>query len=264
MNFIKNTITSLKQYRFLIEQLVTRDFKVKYKRSFLGIAWSLLYPLMMMVVMTIIFSNFFKFTTPGVSYPAYLIIGITYFNYYSEASNLSMSTIIANFSLINKVYIPKYIFPLTKCLFVGINFLLTMIPLYVILFVTGTGICWQHIFLPFCWLCLFMFTLGMSFILSAVTVFVRDMLYVYGIVLQLLNYLTPVFWDISMISDPVILFLLKLNPLYQYLDFARTILLHHATPEPMQWVVCAVSGLVVLLIGSYVFKKHQHEFVYYI
>lgn len=264
MSFIKNVNDSLHRYKFLIEQLVTRDFKVKYKRSVLGIAWSLLYPLLMMVVMTIIFSNFFKFTTPGVSYPAYLLIGLTYFNYYAEASNLSMSTIIANFSLVNKVYIPKYIFPLTKCMFVGINFLLTMIPMYLILFITDTGVCWQHIFLPYCWLCMFMFTLGMGFILSTVTVFVRDMLYVYGIILQLLNYLTPVFWDISMITNPVTLFLLKLNPMYHYLDFARTIMLKHATPAPEQWLFCALGGIVFLVIGTIVFKKNQHKFVYYI
>ena len=123
MRSIRNIILSLKKYGFLIKQLVSRDFKVKYKRSVLGVAWSLLYPVLMMSVMAIIFSNVFKFSVPGVNYLVYLLTGLTYFNYFSEASNLSMSSIIANFGLINKVYIPKYIFPLTKCLFVGISFL---------------------------------------------------------------------------------------------------------------------------------------------
>ena len=147
--WINNLKYVYKKYSFLLEQLVSRDFKVKYKRSVLGVVWSLLYPLLMMAVMAIVFSNVFKFSTPGVSYLAYLLIGLTYFNYFSEASNLAMSSVVGNFSLINKVYIPKYIFPLSKCIFVGINFLLTLIPLYIVIIATGTGLCWQHILLPF-------------------------------------------------------------------------------------------------------------------
>ncbi len=264
MHFIPNTVRSLKKYGFLIEQLVSRDFKVKYKRSVLGIAWSLLNPILMMTVMTIIFSNFFKFTTPGVSYPAYLLVGITYFNYYSEASNLAMSTIVGNIGLINKVYMPKYIFPLTKCLFVGINFLMSMIPLYVILAVTGTGFCWQHILLPYSFICLFVFTLGMSLLLSAVTVFLRDMLYVYGIILQLWTYLTPLFYDLSIVNNPVMLAILKLNPLYQIITFARTIMLYHQTPDVMSFVNCALCAIISLVIGTLVFRKNQDKFVYYL
>ena len=156
---IKNLWTNFKKYQFLLKQLVSRDFKVKYKRSVLGIVWSLLYPILMMAVMALVFSNVFKFSTPGVSYLAYLLIGLTYFNYFSEASNLAMSSVVGNFSLINKVYIPKYIFPLSKCIFVGINFLLTLIPLYIVIIATGTGLCWQHILLPYSFICLFLFNL---------------------------------------------------------------------------------------------------------
>ena len=102
--FVKNVITNLKKYSFLLKQLVSRDFKVKYKRSVLGIVWSLLYPILTMVVMAIVFSNVFKFSTPGVSYLAYLLSGLIMFNYFSEASNLSMSSVVGNFELINKIY----------------------------------------------------------------------------------------------------------------------------------------------------------------
>lgn len=124
--YIKNIIDNFKKYSFLLRQLVSRDFKVKYKRSVLGVLWSLLYPVLMMAVMAAVFSNVFKFSVPGVNYLVYLMTGLTFFNYYSEASNSSMSAVVANFSLLNKIYIPKYIFPLSKCLFVGINFLLTL------------------------------------------------------------------------------------------------------------------------------------------
>lgn len=261
--FFKNVIINLKKYSFLLQQLVSRDFKVKYKRSVLGIVWSLLYPLLTMAVMAIVFSNVFKFSTPGVSYLAYLLTGLVMFNYFSEASNLSMSSVVANFSLLNKIYIPKYIFPLSKCLFVGINFLLTLIPLYIVLFATGTGVNILHVFLPYTYLCLFMFTLGMGFILAAVSVFLRDMFYIYGIVIMMWTYLTPIMYDISTISPKLQIFL-RLNPLYHYITFAREIILYGRMPEPSLWITCIASSVIILLIGILVFKKTQDKFIYYV
>ena len=258
MRFFKNTLQSFKKYGFLMRQLVSRDFKVKYKRSFLGVAWSLLYPVFTMLVMALVFSNVFKFSTPGVSYLAFVLIGLTYFNYYSEASNLAMSSVVANFSLINKVYIPKYIFPFTKCLFVGINFLLTLIPLYAVILLTGTGLNWYHFLLPFSFLCLFLFTVGMSFILSTIAVFMRDMFYIYGIVITLWTYLTPIMYDLkTVIDNNVFRTILKMNPLYQYINFARTIILYHSCPT-------LGSAVFVLLLGIIVFRAKQDKFFYYI
>ena len=130
------------------------------------------------------------------------------FNYFSEASNLSMGSVVANFGLINKIYIPKYIFPLSKCLFVGINFLLTLIPLYLIIFITGQGVNIYHLLLPFAFICLFIFTIGIGFILSTITVFMRDMFYIYGIIITVWTYFTPIMYDISMIG-PKLQFLFK-------------------------------------------------------
>lgn len=260
MQYIRN----LSKYKFLIEQLVSRDFKVKYKRSFLGVAWSLLNPVLTMTVMYIVFSNFFRMSVPGVSYAAYLFTGQILFNYFSEASNLSMSTIIANASLINKVYVPKYIFPLTKCLFVGINFIMTLIPLYAVLLITGTGVCWQHILLPYVYICMFMFTFGSGMLLATITVFMRDMLYIYNVFITLLTYATPLFWNMSIISDPIFIAILKCNPLYHFIEFARTIMLYGQTPAPEQFLICGAFAVVFLVVGALVFKKNQDQFVYYI
>lgn len=260
---LKNIYLNFKKYRFLLGQLVSRDFKVKYKRSVLGIVWSLLYPLLTMAVMAIVFSNVFKFSTPEVSYLAYLLSGLVMFNYFSEASNLAMSSVVANFPLLNKIYIPKYIFPLSKCLFVGINFLLTLIPLYIVLFATGTGINIYHVFLPYAFICLFMFTLGMGFILSAVSVFLRDMFYIYGIVIMLWTYLTPIMYDIKQISANLQLFF-KLNPMYHYINFVREIVLYKRIPQPFTWGICLLSSAAVLLIGVIVFRKTQDKFIYYV
>ena len=261
---INNLKYVYKKYSFSLEQHVARDFKVKYKRSVLGVVWSLLYPLLMMAVMAVVFSNVFKFSTPGVSYLAYLLIGLTYFNYFSEASNLAMSSVVGNFSLINKVYIPKYIFPLSKCLFVGINFLLTLIPLYIVIIATRTGLCWQHILLPYSFICLFLFTVGMGFILSTISVFLRDMFYIYGIVLTIWTYLTPIMYDIKIITNPTLQFIMKLNPMYQFINFARSIILYKYTPTLGQFAGCGVSALIIFLFGIFIFKKKQDKFIYYV
>ena len=261
---INNLKYVYKKYSFLLQQLVSRDFKVKYKRSFLGVVWSLLYPILMMAVMAIVFSNVFKFSTPGVSYLAYLLIGLTYFNFFTEASNLAMSSVVANFSLINKVYIPKYIFPLSKCLFVGINFLLTLIPLYVVIIATGTGLNWYHLLLPFSFIYLFLFTVGMGFMLATVSVFLRDMFYIYGIITTIWTYLTPIMYDINIISNPTLQLLMKFNPMYQYINFARTIILYHNCPTLGQFLGCSISSIVVFIIGCILFKKKQDKFIYYV
>ena len=260
---INNLKFTWKKYGFLLQQLVSRDFKVKYKRSVLGVLWSLLYPILMMTVMAIVFSNIFKMSAPGISYLAYLLIGLTYFNYFSEASNLAMSSVVGNFGLINKVYIPKYIFPLSKCLFVGINFLLTLIPLYVVIIATGTGLNWWHLLLPFSFVCLFLFTVGIGFILSTVSVFLRDMFYIYGIITTIWTYLTPIMYDIKMLNS-TFAFVLKFNPLYQFINFARTIILYGNCPTIGQFAGCFVSASVVFLLGVFVFKKNQDKFIYYV
>jgi len=261
--FIKNVCLGLKKYQFLLNQLIARDFKVKYKRSILGMVWSLLYPILTMTVMALVFSNVFKFSTPGVNYLVYLLTGLVMFNYFSEASNLSMSSVVANFSLINKIYIPKYIFPLSKCLFVGINFLLTLIPLYAIILITGTPLNIYHLLLPYAFICLFVFTLGMGLILSAVSVFLRDMFYIYGIVMTLWMYLTPIMYDIKMISESWQVYF-KLNPMYHYINFARRIILYGEMPTPFTFAVCAGTSIITLVIGIIIFKKSQDKFIYYI
>ena len=261
--FIKNIILSLKKYKFLLYELISRDFKVKYKRSILGIVWSLLYPILTMTVMSMVFSNIFKFSTPGVNYLVYLLTGLVMFNYFNEASNLAMSSVVANFALINKIYIPKYVFPLSKCLFIGRDFLLTLIPLYAIIIITGTPLNIYHLLLPYAFICLFIFTLGMGLILSAVSVFLRDMFYIYGIIMTLWMYLTPIMYDIKAIDQGLQIFF-KLNPLYHYINFARRIILYNEIPTPFTFAVCAGTAIITLIIGIVVFRKNQDKFIYYI
>ena len=267
MRFIRNICYNFKKYAFLLEQLVMRDFKVKYKRSVLGVFWSLLYPLLMMSVMALVFSQMFKFKVEGVNYLVYLMTGLVMFNYFNEASHTAMVSIVSNFQLMTKVYIPKYIFPLSKCLFVGINFLLTLIPLLLIILVTGSGDtrCYINIYyllLPYIFICLFLFTLGISFLISTISVFLRDMFYIYGIILTIWQYFTPIFYDISMLPENL-QFLFKFNPLYIFINSARDIILFSKSPSLLTLFICGAVSVGTLFIGGLVFKKKQDKFIYY-
>ena len=260
---IKSVFTNFKRYTFLMQQMISRDFKVKYKRSVLGVLWSLLYPLMMMGVMALVFSQMFKFNMEGINYLVYLMTGLIMFNYFNEASSNSMTSIVFNFQLMTKVYIPKYIFPLSKCLFVGINFLLSLIPLLLIVIITGAPITFSYLLLPYVFVCLFLFTVGVGFIISTVSVFLRDMFYIYGILLTIWQYFTPIFYDIKMLPD-YLQTIFKFNPIYQFVTFARTILLDGRVPSCESFLFCGVAALVMFIVGCFVFKKNQDKFIYYI
>ncbi len=267
---VKDVLGNFKRYWFLMTQLISRDFKVKYKRSVLGVVWSLLYPILMLAVMAVVFSQMFKFKVEGVNYLVYLMTGIIMFNYFSEASNNAMTSVVSNFSLINKVYIPKYIFPVAKCLFVGINFALTLIPWIGIIalsyFGLGDYVCHFNryfLILPYVFLCMLLFTIGIGMLLSCISVFLRDIFYIYGIIIMIWNYLTPVFYSIEIIPESLQP-LFKLNPLYQFLTAAREIVLYGRSPSISSLLIIGGLGVGMLLIGGLVFRKNQDKFIYYI
>ena len=270
MTKVKNIWNNFKKYQFLMSQLITRDFKVKYKRSVLGVVWSLLYPVLMMTVMAMVFSQMFRFSVEGINYLVYLMTGIIMFQYFSEATHNSMTSVVGNFGLINKVYIPKYIFPVAKCIFVGINFVLTLIPWIILIILTQFGlgtypatINWYYLLIPYIFFCFFFFTVGIGLFISCISVFLRDMFYIYGIILTIWNYFTPVFYSIDILPASLQA-LFKFNPLYQFITAIRSIVLYGARPSITTLVILGVIGIVTLLIGAFVFKKKQDKFIYYI
>lgn len=270
MKMIKGMISNFKRYWFLMTQLISRDFKVKYKRSVLGILWSLLNPILMMSVMAIVFSQMFKFKVEGINYLVYLMTGLIMFNYFSAASNAAMTSVVENFTLINKVYIPKYIFPIAKCLFVGIDFLLTLIPWLAIIALSYVGLgeytCHFNIYfliLPYIFFCMFLFTCGMGLLLSCASVFLRDVFHIYGIALTLWNYLTPVFYSIEILPAKLQT-LMQFNPLFQFLNAARSIVLYGQRPSFTTLGILTLIGVGTLAIGSFVFRKKQDKFIYYV
>ena len=253
-----NVINAFNKYGFLLHQLVSRDFKTKYKRSVLGVLWSFLNPLLSMTVQYIVFSTLFKSSIPN--FAVYLLIGIVFFNFFSEATSMGLMAIVGNSSLITKVYIPKYIFPVSRTLSSTINLLISMIPLLLVVLITRTPITPAILLLPFSIICAVIFCIGMSFILSSAMVYFRDMQFLWGVINMLWMYATPIFYPES-ILPPKLMWLFKMNPLYHFIRFSRAIILNGASPEPKAYLFCLTAAFVPLIIGAVIFKKTQDNFI---
>ena len=190
----------------------------------------------------------------------------------STISNLlRIPLIVSGVILLSFSGLPKYIFPLAKCLFVGINFVLSLIPWFLIIILTYFGlgnfpaapINIYYLLLPLIFLCLLLFTVGMGFFLSCVSVFLRDVFYIYGIILTIWNYFTPIFYSIEIIPKNL-QFVFEFNPIFQFLEATRTIVLYGQCPTALNLILCAAYALIALFVGCLVFKKNQDKFIYYI
>ena len=248
-------------YKFMGKQLISRDFKTKYKRSVLGMLWSLLNPLLTMAVQYVVFSTIFRSDINN--YPVYLLSASILFNFFTESVGGGLVSIVGNGSLIKKVNAPKYIYPLTKVLSTGINLLISLIPLLVVVVMTGEKITVAYILTPFVLLCLLVFCIGMSLIMSSLMVFFRDVQFLWGILSLLWMYATPMFYPASIIPDRF-KFVLTWNPMYHYITFFRTIIMDCVSPQLSEYVWCACSSILILIIGALIFNKLEKKFILYL
>lgn len=260
-SYLVNAVLAVKKYRFLIRQLVSRDFKTKYKRSVLGMLWSFLNPLLMMTVQYFVFSTLFRNDIPN--YPAYLLIGIVSFNFFSEACSLSLTSVLQNANLLTKVYMPKYIYPLTRVISSLVNFAISLLPLVIVCALTGVRFHRSALLAFFFWGCLLIFALGLGLLLSASMVFFRDTQFLWGILSMIWMYATPLFYPETILPESV-LGLLNFNPLYHFIGNARTCILSGVSPEPVFYFRALLMALAMLAVGSLVFKKVQDKFVLYL
>lgn len=264
------------RYRYLLQQLVARDFKIKYKRSVLGVLWSIFNPLLTMLVLSIVFIQLLNMGG-GIGnipdYPVYLLSGLAFWNGFSEATNMALGSIIGNFNLITKVRIPKYIFPLSKVLSSAVNMLFSFVALYFIVLIEiirgQTTFAWQNVFMPFDFICAVTFSFGIGLIVSALTVFFRDMLYLYGVFLTIWMYLTPIMYSMPQILKNRKWFTgyfsaaMQFNPMYHYINFAHTIIFG-GTPTVMQFADCLLFAAGAVAVGLLFFQSKQKKFIYYI
>lgn len=254
-------INELYKYRYLIWELIMRDIKKKYRRSILGVFWSLLNPLFVMLITAMIFSHLFRFDIEN--YPLYLLCGQIIFTFYNESTRFAMLSIIENGILLKKVYILKYLFPASRVLSSCVNLLFTLPALFFIMIFTGAK--FSLITFTFIIPIFFMliFCLGVGLILSTLAVYFRDMVHLYGVFLSLLSYATPIFYPDSIVPEEYSI-ILKINPLYFFLKAFRQPVCEGIMPEADLMMTCIAISIVTLFIGWRLFKKYQNNFVLYI
>lgn len=257
-SLVMNVINAMVRYQFLMKQLVTRDFKAKYKRSVLGVFWSFLNPLLTMSVQYLVFSTMFKSNIPY--FATYLLTGLVFYGYFSEACSLGLTSITSNSALIKKVYIPKYIFPVSRVLSSLINFSFTLIPLLGVMLLSGLLPRPAILLLAFDILCLAMFVTGMVLLLSTMMTFFQDTQFLWNVLSMIWMYLTPIFYPESIIPRQLIT-LYHMNPLYQFITFARICIIDGTSPSPFAYLWCAISAVIPLVIGLLVFRRYQDELV---
>lgn len=256
--------------KFILKQLVTKDFKIKYRRSVLGVAWSVLNPLLMMVVMSIVFSTIFAQGRNGSVapelYPLYLIVGNVTFSVMSESTNQALMSIIWASSLLKKVKVHRWVFPVQKVLFSLVNFSFSLVAVALVMLFFRVAPTWHLILLPVCLLLLMCFCMGLGMMLSALAVFFRDVMHLWSVVITAWMYLTPIFWTTDFISQMArwIQVLVVVNPMYNYLQFMRDIFLFNTVPSALTFGLCVVWAVLALAIGYTVFHKTEHKFILYI
>lgn len=249
-------------YTPLLRELVVRDIKVRYRNSVLGILWTVLNPLLMMVVMSIVFSKFFGNTIEN--FAIYYLSGFILYSFLNEATTTALFSVVYNSSLTKKVYIPKYLFPLSKIVSALVNLFFSFCALVIVMVFTGTKIYWTILlsFLPAIYLALF--CCGLGLILTTMNVFFRDIGHFYSVVTLVWMYLTPLFYPENLLIDNGMGILLKLNPLYHNVSFLRMLILDGVVPSIGQNLLCLIPGIVLIVLGIMVFRKRQDEFILYI
>lgn len=250
-----------KKYQFLFEELVKRDFKQKYKRTALGMAWSILSPLLTLIVMRLVFTQFFGRSTPH--YTTYLFAGNLIFSYYREATHGGMNALISNASIFSKVNVPKYMFLLSKNVSALLNFALTLCVFFIFACLDGITLGWYFLTLFYPVICLLIFNIGVGLILSALYVFFRDINYLYDVFTMLLMYMSAIFYMVDTFS-PAVQKLFLCNPVYCYIKYVRVVVLEGTIPSLEFHLLCAFYAILVMLVGGLIYKKCNHKFLYYI
>lgn len=249
------------RYKELLRNLVSRDIKVRYKRSVLGFLWVMLNPLLMMLILNMVFSELFRISTKN--YTSYLLSGIVLWNFFAHSTSSALPSFIGNSNLIKKIYIPKAIFPLSIVLSATINFVFSLVPLFFIFLLTGTPVGGNIVMLPLVIILVGIFCFGVSLIISTLTVFFHDMVYIYEVLLLAWMYMTPVFFPESIVPQKFSL-IFHLNPVYYFITIFRGVLYMEVPLFFEKLLYSGLFSLAALAIGWLVFNRYKDRVVYYL
>lgn len=261
MNMIRKWERTIQKHMFLFSELTKRDFKLKYKGTVLGMFWSMLSPLLQLLVMRMVFTEFFGRNTPF--YSTHLFSGLIVFNYYTEATKGSLSALSSNRGIILKIKVPKYLFLLSKNISSLINFVI-IIPIYFI-FAALDGIRFHLTFFALIYpiLLLPLFCIGVGMILSAMQVFFNDTKYLYNIFIILLRYLSAIFYNVERFSPEIQRYFL-INPVYVFIKYFRIVVISNQIPSIEYHLLLLGYTLIALLLGGLIYKKNNRKFAYYL
>jgi ABC-2 type transport system permease protein len=255
------TNNKFKKNWHVLTALVSKDFKRKYRRSVLGVVWSVLNPLLMMVVLAAVFS--FLFNRGVENYPLYLILGNILYNLMRDATNQGMHSIVGSASLIKKIHVEKAIFPIEKVVFELVNFAFSLIAVALVMFYFQVAPTWHLVFLPVLLVFVVLFSAGLSMLLAALAVFFRDMFHLWNVFTMAWMYATPILYPLDILA-PWMQQVMQFNPMYHFITFFRDIVMWSTVPPLQEFGICAGMAIVTFLVGLLVFRKTQHKFILYV
>jgi ABC-type polysaccharide/polyol phosphate export permease len=252
-------LLALIKYRELVYQFTARSITARYKRSIIGVAWTMLNPLMTMIVLTLVFSQIFKWNVPF--YPVYVLSGLIVWGFFSHTTSSAMGEMIWSGGLLNRIYVPKSVFAVSAIGTGLVNLGLSLVPLLLIAFILGTKMSFALLVLPFAVFLLALFALGVGLILATAAVYFADMIPVYEVVLTIWFYATPIIYPIEIVPTNL-LWLFRLNPMLYLLQIFRDPLYNGVVSSWEVWAIAAGSAVIAFLAGGLIFTSKSNEYAY--
>lgn len=253
-------LRAILDYRYLVVQFIRRDLLTRYKRSVLGIAWTMLNPLGTMLILTVVFSKAFGAIQPG--YAAYVLSGLIAWNFFSQSTNAATVHLVWGGSLLRRIYIPRTSFAVSATGTGLVNIILAIIPLLIVMFITGVKVRPTFLLFPIPILFLAMFALGMGLLISALAVFFADVAEMYQIALLAWMYLSPVIYPETILPDAYRVWIVRLNPMYHLINFFRAPIYEGRVPSLNEFLISGFIALATLVIGWLVFTGKSDEYAY--
>lgn len=247
------------RYRDLIVFLVRRDITARYKRSVLGVAWTMLNPLGMMIILSIVFSQVFRVAM--VNYPGFVLSGLIAWNFFAQASTAAINSLVWGGDLFTRIYVPRSVFAISAIGTGLINLVLSMVPLLVVMAVMGVPPHPTLLLAPLPMLFLALFTLGIGLLISTIGIYFIDVVEMYAILLMAWMYLTPIIYPLDILPETV-RFWVRLNPMVHLVDSFRMLVFYGTLPSPATWLVSGGLALGTFLLGWLFFTGKADEFAY--
>ena len=256
--FLEEFLTLI-QYRELVRQLISRAVKTRYKRSVLGVAWTMINPLLTMGVLTIVFSGLFRY--PSNEYALHVLSGLILWNFFAQSTTAAMGELMWSGGLVGRIYMPKSAFAVSAIGTGLVNLAFAIIPYFIIALILGGSIHATLVFIPIFALLTSMFTLGVALALSTAVVYFQDVLPTYEILLTAWFYLTPVIYPFEILPENIQRFV-RLNPMYLYIESFRSILLRGELPSLRIIGISAAVSCGVLIVGWWLFTRRVRDYAY--